>query len=150
VRPTRDGCLTGAGELRAHVIATTNAGTRAALEAARAWASGLDPHVVLLVPHVVPYTDPIDQPTDSVAFAANRFRELADALDIDVVVRVCVCRRHSAELTPLPPRDGIVLVGGRVCRWWPTREQRLASRLDRDGYRVIFVESAIGPGRIGR
>jgi hypothetical protein len=144
------GDRTSAGELCAHVIATTNVGTRAALEAAHAWASGLDLQVVLLVPQVIPYADPLDQPADSVAFAANRFRELADALHIDVLVRVCVCRPHSAELRPLLPRDGIILVGGRVCRWWPTREERLARRLDRDGYRVIFVGSAIGSSRAGR
>jgi hypothetical protein len=33
--------------------------------------------------------------------------------------------------------DSVVIVGGRK-RWWPTREQKLATALRRDGHRVIL------------
>jgi hypothetical protein len=133
---------TDAASLRAYVIATTDAGTRAALEATRQWAIGLNAEVVLLVPFVIPYAEPLDAANGAVTFVANRYRLLAETIGIDILVRVCVCRPHSAELMPLLPPGAIVLIGGATRRWWPTREERLATRLGRSGYRALLVGSA--------
>jgi hypothetical protein len=133
---------TGAASLRAYVIATTESGTRAALEATRHWAAGLNEEVVLLVPFVLPYAEPLDAANGAIASVANRYRLIAEAADLDVLVRVCVCRPHSAALMPLLPPGAVVLIGGRTRRWWPTREERLAARLEQSGYRALFVGSA--------
>jgi hypothetical protein len=130
---------TEAEELAVYVVATTFSGTRAALDAARNFAAGFDLRITLLVPHVVPYQQPLDHPADSVAFAVERYRRLAEPLAMDVMVRVCLCRSHSAALAPLIPRDTIVLVGGRCRPWWPTREQRVADALTRYGHHALFV-----------
>jgi hypothetical protein len=121
------------------VMATTLSGTRAALDAARNFAAGFDLRITLLVPQVVPYQQPLDHPADSVAFTIERFRGLAEPLETDVAVHVCLCRSHNATLAPLLPRDAIVLVGGRCRRWWPTREQRVAATLTDAGHHVLFV-----------
>jgi hypothetical protein len=122
-----------------YVLATSTRGTRSALRAAGSYAKGLDAHVVLLVPHVVPYAQTLEHPADSVKFAANRFRALAHETGIDVIVRICLCRPQCVALIPLIPRDAAVLIGGRARRWWPTREQRLARTLTKTGRRVLFV-----------
>ena len=129
----------GNDSLAVYVVATTIGGTRAALEAARTFAAGVDVRIILLVPQVVPYPQSVDHPADSVAFTRERFRHLAESLAVDVLVRVCLCRSHSAALAPVVPRDAIVLVGGRCRRWWPTREQRVADALTGAGRQVLFV-----------
>lgn len=128
--------------LRLYVLATSTPGTRAALEAAARYAHGLDARIVLLVPHVVPYAQTLDHPADAVDFVANRFRALAAEVDVDISIRVCLCRPQSAALTPLIPKDAAILIGGRTRRWWPTQEQRLARTVMRTGRRVLFVPSS--------
>jgi hypothetical protein len=127
------------------VVATTLDGTREALVAASALTGGLGGAAVMLVPWVVPYAEPLDHPTESVAFGVKNFRELAEELGVDVTVRVCLCRSSGAAIASLLPADGIVVIGGPSRQWWPTREQRLAARLSGSGHRVIFVAEA--PGR---
>lgn len=127
--------------LSVYVLATSASGTRAALRAASSYARGLDACIVLLVPHVVPYAQALEHPADSVDFVADRFRELAVEIGVDVSIRVCLCRPQSAALAPLIPRDGAILIGGRTRRWWPTHEQRLARTLMKTGRRVLFVPS---------
>ena len=127
--------------LAVHVLATSADGTRAALMAAGAHARDLEARIVLLVPNVVPYAQALDHPADSVGFVADRFRTLAVELDVEVTIRVCLCRPEHASLAPLLPRDAVILVGGRTRRWWSTREQRLADALRRTGRRVLFVRT---------
>jgi hypothetical protein len=121
------------------ILATTMQGTRAALRAAGSYAHGLGARIVLLVPHVVPYVQTLEHPADPVTFAADRFRALAREIGVDVMIRICLCRPHSAALIALIPRDAAILIGGRTRRWWPTHEQRLTSTLTRTGRRVMFV-----------
>jgi hypothetical protein len=133
-------------DLAVYVVATTPGGTVAALEGARKFAAGFTLRVTLLVPYVVPYQLPLERPADSLAFTAERFRQLVEPLAVDVLVRVCICRPHSATLALLLPRDAVILVGGRYRRWRATREQRLAKALARDGRLVLFVrQGAIIP-----
>ena len=131
--------------LSVYVLATTDAGTRAALASAGTCARGLRARVALLVPHVVPYAQALEHPADPSAFAGERYREAAAALGLDVTIRVCVCRSEEA-VAALLPRDAIVLIGGATRpRWlghlgWKTREQRLARRIECGGRRVLFVD----------
>jgi hypothetical protein len=37
-------------------------------------------------------------------------------------------------------RSTLLIVGGRTRFWWPTREERLVSRLAREGYPVVFAQ----------
>lgn len=128
--------------LSVYVLATSISGTRGALEAAASHARDLDACVVLLVPIVVPYALTLEHPADSPTFVADRFRSLAEALGIDVTIRICLCRPQHATLAPFIPRDAVILVGGRTRRWWPSREQRLAAALTRTGHQVVFISAA--------
>jgi hypothetical protein len=132
--------LTGASSI--YVVATTLEGTRAAIAAASAVAEGSGTGAVLFVPWVVPYVEPLDRPSDSVAFGVRNFRRLAEESGIPVTVRVCLCRSSSAAIAAMLPGDSVVVVGGPSRQWWPSREQRLAARLSRSGRRVLFVAEA--------
>ena len=122
-----------------YVVATNDRGTCAALATVRACAANLNARIVLLVPYVVPYVQPLEHPADSPQCAGERFRGVADALELGVTVRVCVCRSISCVMALLP-QDALVLLGGKR-RWWPTREERLASMLARGGFRTLFIRT---------
>jgi hypothetical protein len=110
------------------------------------FARDLDPRIVLLVPHVVPYAQEFDHAGHSAALVGERFRRLAETLGTEAFVRVCLCRPHSAALVQLLPCDALILVGGRRRLWWRTREERLAAELTRHGRRALFVDqSGAGP-----
>ena len=128
--------------LQLWVMATTDAGIRSALSAARDLSKGLSPEVVLLVPHVIPYPQALDAPPIVFAFTERRVRALAEESGIDVRVSVCLTRTGPEGLEPLLPRHATVLVGGAARRWWPTRAQRLATRLTECGHHVIFINTA--------
>jgi hypothetical protein len=129
-----------------HVVATTDRGTRAALAAACRCATDLNARVALLVPHVVPYAQPLEHPAGRPQYAGERFGKAAEALGLDVTIRVCLCRSVLDVMALLPP-DALVLVGGRR-RWWRTRENRLAQALARRGFRALLVDShSFAPAR---
>jgi hypothetical protein len=134
----RDAAAT-AGSLNVQVVATSASGTRAALQAAQAMAAGLDARIVVVVPQVVHYHESLEHPTVSPDFVGNRFRTVAEALAMDVEVRVCVCRSQTTALASALPRDAVVLVGGKTRRWWPTAEQRLTAALVSRGCRALLI-----------
>src|SRR5207245_948820 len=140
----------GAGQaLTIYVVATTERGTRAALEAAAHYGIGLTGRIVLLVPHVVPYACALEQPPVSTGFVGERFRRLVEGLAVDIEIRISLCRPHTASLAPFLPVQGIILIGGRRRSWWKTGAQRVASSLQRQGRVILFVDerASIQPDR---
>jgi hypothetical protein len=59
---------------------------------------------------------------------------------VHVNVIFCVCHRYDDVVHQLLGRSALLIVGGRTRTWWPTREERLASRLAREGYPVVFAQ----------
>jgi len=136
-----------APRLHLFVVATTERGTRAALAAARVLGCGLEPQVVLIAPHVVPYPQPLHHPANPVQFTEHRFRALAECSGADVLVRVCVCRTYAAPLDGMMPLGSTVIVGGSRGRWLRTPAQRLATRLSGRGHHVLFIDERPEPLR---
>jgi DhnA family fructose-bisphosphate aldolase class Ia len=124
------------------VIATTDAGTRAALLEARELARRLDlAKVVLLVPRVASSIASVEAPDVDTAMI-ERYRRIASLCGVDVIVRLCVCGTLRKALQWMLPRGGVVVVGGRRRWWWPTREQRLADILKETGHVIVFAEAS--------
>jgi len=121
-----------------HVVATTIPGTREALATAAALADGLDSHIRVIAAVTVPATWSLDQQSEPLHAFATQIKTLPEAESARVRVLPCVCRR-LVDITQLLPPNGLVIMGGRTHRWWPTREQRLAHDLQGLGYRVMFV-----------
>ena len=121
------------------VIATTDAGTRAALMDVRQRLQRLNGgRVVLLVPWTVSSTD--DAPLNDRAIVEG-YRHMADETGVDVAVRLCVCTGYKDAFRWMLPRHSTVVVGGRRRWWWPTREQRMADRLKSAGHKVVFADA---------
>lgn len=113
--------------------------TAAALRQAGALACSLNARIILLVPQVVPYPLPLENPPMPIDFNERRLRALARESPVEIAVRVYLCRDRLQTLeTALGPHS-LVVLGGRK-RWWPTEEKSLAKKLRRAGHDVIFTE----------
>jgi hypothetical protein len=124
------------------VIASSDAGTRAALLEARELARRLDVgRVVLLVPRVASSIVSIDAPDVDTAMV-ERYRRIATLCGVDATVRLCVCGTLREAFQWMLPRGGVVVVGGRRRWWWPTREQRIADILKKTGHVIVFAEAS--------
>jgi len=123
------------------VIATTESGTRAALLQARQLSRRLNiGRAVLLVPWIVSSTVPVNGPLND-AEVVETYRHMADETGVDVTVRLCICRGYGEVFRWMLPRNSTVVVGGRRRWWWPTREQRIADRLQSAGHMVVFADA---------
>ncbi len=126
--------------LEVSVLFTSSTATAAALRTAGALADRLDARIRLLAPQVVPFPLPLDNPPIQVGFSEQRLHEIALASPVETTVQIYLCRDFwDTVRNVLAPRS-LVVIGGRR-RWWPTPEQRLAGKLRRAGYEVIYAES---------
>ncbi|OLC78391.1 MAG: hypothetical protein AUH72_15920 [Acidobacteria bacterium 13_1_40CM_4_65_8] len=121
-----------------HVVATTDEGIRRALSEAARLVNGSDGRLLLLIPHVVPRFETFSAASDAAAIT-DRYRALASSMGLEVVVRVCLCRRRHDVFRLMLGRRAHVVIGGRRRWWWPTAAERLAARLKRHGHEVVFA-----------
>lgn len=121
------------------VIFTSFDATAAALKMAGTLVKGLSAHVKLVVPQVVPYPLPLDNPPVLREFCERRLRDITNESPVDTTVLVYLCRNRLATLRAVLKRGSIVVIGG-CRRWWPTPEKSLARKMCRSGYEVIFTE----------
>ena len=121
------------------VVFTTPHATISALRSASGLAVSLGATIKLVVPQVVPYPLPLTSPPVLLDFQEKRFRELAAASPVDIRVQLYLCRDQLETLKIALKPHSIVVIGGRK-RWWPTREQRLARKLQ-NHHEVIFAET---------
>ena len=129
----------GEQKLEVCVIFTEMPGTRAALHTAEALAQRLSAYIRLLVPVEVPYALPLTEPAVPVQFLQGQMRNLASEIRLEVAAHICLCRDKRRALNSLLRPQRPVVIGGKK-HWWPTREQRLAQALAKNGYEVIFAE----------
>lgn len=131
----------GAG-IEVVVIYTGVKQTLAALRAAGSLASRLNAGIHMVVPEVVPYPAPLEQPLVENGFAARKFKTIAEESAIDTRVDICLCRDWEAGVLQCVEPSSIVVVG-TVGRWWRSgRERRLARTLRGRGHQVILLASA--------
>ena len=136
--------ITASTQPATYVLATSTAGSRAALALAIPLARGSGARLVVLIPKIVPYPISVDRPIDSTSFITRRYREVVDELNFDADIKVCLCRRVDDVVLQLLPAASTVVVGGRAGRWLPSRSERLARTLRRRGHHAVFAPSSDG------
>jgi hypothetical protein len=124
------------------VIYTGVKQTLAALRTAGGLARGLNARIRLIVPQVVPYPAPLEEPPVQKSFAERRFRTIAEEAAIDTKIDIWLCRNRETVLSEhLKPRSIVVIAAARQ-RWWrPSRERRLARILRKQMHQVVLVQS---------
>jgi hypothetical protein len=118
--------------------------TRAALAAAGRLSSGLQPMIRMVRILVVPY--PLQLEASPVSAGVLRQQLAPLAAEFRAHVQICCARDSRDGLRYSISKDSVILIAVRRSdswmRWWPSREERLASWLRRHGYFVMleFVE----------
>jgi hypothetical protein len=122
------------------VVFTSFDATIAALKMAAALASGLSARITLVVPQVVPYPLPLENPQVVLEFTQKRLGEVATNIPVEMTIRHYLCRDRLVTLSAVLKPGSIVVIGARK-KWLPTREKTLARRLRRFGHDVILTET---------
>lgn len=125
------------------VVFTSVEATLVSLKTAGELANSLGARITLLVPHVVSYPLPVENPSALLDFSHNRFRVMTSDGAVGTSVNIYLCRDRYETLTSVLKPDSIVVLGGPK-RWWPTKDELLAGQLRRAGYEVIFKETPLG------
>jgi len=123
------------------VLATTVEGTRAALKAA-AREVGARASVMLLVPCLTNGSQQTATPGEATTLI-DQYRALAQEVCPAAAVYVVICHRPEDAFRQFLMEPPTVVLGGRRRRWWwPSPERRMARRLSRQGYRIVFEDLA--------
>jgi hypothetical protein len=120
------------------VVFTDFEGTKAALRVAANLITGLEADIDLVVPHVVPFPLPLVYPAVPPGFTLRRLRELASAANVQASIYMYLCRDRFQTLLQVLEPHSIVVVGSRK-RWLPTKTDRLARALRKNGHQVILA-----------
>jgi hypothetical protein len=120
------------------VVYTETQPTLAALRKAAALADGLHVRMRLLVPQVVPYPLPLDQPPVPEPFPARKLHTLLPDASVETRIDILLCRDRIEGLLPALAADSIVVMGVPK-RFWPGWERRLARRLQKRGHEVLLL-----------
>jgi len=133
----------GEAELRLNVqvVFTTIEGTIAALRTAGALAGQLRGRITLIVPEVVPFHLPLNEPPVLHDWNTRRFRVLASGCPVETSVRFYLCRDRDETLAKVLEPRSLIVIGGNKKRWWPTSGSRLARKMRMRGHEVILTET---------
>jgi hypothetical protein len=135
-------------EFRVTVVATTTAGTIAALRTAVTLAAGLCAKIRLVAVEEVPFRHSLDNPPASADFLQRRMQILVCAAGIraeEVAIDVRLCRDFDEGLRWILPVRSLVLIGGKRFGWY-RRERALQKSLVDLGHQVVFADLSYGPG----
>jgi hypothetical protein len=129
----------GAGaEIEIVVPYTERALTEAVLKRATVLAAGLKAAIRLVAVHAIPYPQPFHCPTALHAHLVEQLVDLASRCPLSVDPQVVLARYRDDGFRHVLKPASIVLVGARK-RFWPTREEKLARSLARDGHQVALL-----------
>lgn len=121
------------------VLFTTVPGTLAALREAAHWAHQLGACIRILVPYVVPYPLPIEQPRVDPKFRLRHLRTLCEQSSVETRIDICLCRDARQCIHQVLAPRSLVVIGSRPSRWPLTDEKRLGRVLRNAGHQVIFA-----------
>jgi len=126
---------------KVQIVATTFAGTRAALTAAIPLARGLNTGVVIVVPRIVSCAAEVKAPAPTLDVIAKRYQDIARVIGADAEVDTFGSVGLDDLVAHLCSTHAPVVIGGPVGRWLTSPEERFANRLAVAGCQVMFVAS---------
>ena len=122
------------------VVFTSLEETTAAMRAAGKLADRLGVLITLVVPVVVSYQLPLEQPPVPRYWNEERLRALAAEAGVETRVRIYPCRDFLDKLKEVVKPRSLVVIGGKSF-WWFSSANRLARLLRRLGHEVILAET---------
>jgi hypothetical protein len=131
--PSRD-----SHRMQINVVFTNIEGTTAALKRAVDLVIDLEGETRIIVPHVVPFPLPLEEPTVPIEFTCQQIQCLAGSVGADPYVDVFLCRDRFDLLRQVLPSEAIVVIGTRK-HWLPTMAWRTARALRKHGCIVLLA-----------
>jgi hypothetical protein len=122
------------------IIFTSTELTMKALEKAKELAKSLGAKIAVVAAQIVPFPAPLDQPPVRFEFVIRQFEEATRNYEEIIHIFPYVCRDQFEAYKRILNRNSPVVIGIKR-RWWPTREERLALKLQRAGYQIIPVKT---------
>jgi hypothetical protein len=127
------------GRLRIYVLFTDMHETVVALQSAVALSAGLPSEITLLVPVLVPYPLPLDEPPVSLGFLCRRITQLAAGVTMEIEAYVYLCRDASMTIAEALDRESLVVIGRRK-RWLWGSFPGVARKLRHMGHHVVLAD----------
>ncbi len=124
--------------LRLFIPYTTPELTKAALASAAGFARKLRASVTLVSVHIVPFPNPVNRPTVDPEHLKHPLREAIREAPVPVRAVLVYARDHDTGYRRALAPASLVLIASRR-RWWTTKEQKLARRLERAGHSVAVL-----------
>ncbi|HKE27694.1 MAG TPA: hypothetical protein VKB88_35305 [Bryobacteraceae bacterium] len=112
--------------------------TAAVLERAAELVSGLNAEVLLVAVHTIPFPASLASASSSHAHLVMQLAELAAESELPVTPQIVMTRYPEEGFRFALREQSTVLMGTRK-HFWPTREERLAKILARDGHHVVLL-----------
>jgi hypothetical protein len=113
------------------VIFSEKKWTLNAIDVARRLAHGLGSRIRLIVPHIVPFPVPLNEPLVDRVFLEQQFTSLVTVDPTDIFVDIRICRdRWQMLRESLIPHSVLVV----------SHESKLATALQAAGHSVVFLK----------
>lgn len=143
LQPITDNNLSDDTPLRIHVLFTSTAETLDALKSAAALSSGCSALIALLVPLIVPYPLPLEEPPVSLDFACRRITDLASSIlpETELEAYIYLCRNPVQTMLQVLRPHSLVLIGVHR-RWFFSRSKRIAWKLRAQGHEVVLANKS--------
>ena len=143
LQPITDNNLGDDKPLRIHVLFTSTEETLDALTSAAALSSGCSAQIALLVPLIVPYPLPLEEPPVSLAFACRRITDLASSIpaETELEAYIYLCRNAVQTMLQVVLPHSLVLIGMHG-RWFFSRSKRIARKLRAQGHEVVLANKS--------
>jgi hypothetical protein len=110
----------------------------AVLKRAAVLTAGLKATIHLIAVHALPYPLPFRCPASVHAHLVEQLVDLASQCPLSVEPQVVLARYYEDGFRHVLKPASVVLIGARK-RLWPTREEKLARTLARDGHQVALL-----------
>lgn len=123
-----------------NVIFTDMISTLAGLREASRLTADLHALIRVVVPQVVPYPLPLDEPPVGIGFRSRQFRTMAGEAGVETRFDVFLCRDREQVFRDHLTSGALVVLAGQQS-WWPSPVTRLRRWLERSGYQVVFVDT---------
>jgi hypothetical protein len=121
------------------VVFTSTKRTLIALEKASELAKDIRANIIVVAAQAVPFPVPLDRPPVPFDYVITQFASSVRDQD-DVRIVPYLCRDQLEAYKQILHRNSPIVFGIKK-RWWPTREERLARKLQRAGFHIVLVET---------